>query len=85
MIAVTMRRKALLTIWSGCAALLLSLVACGPVKGDQDTRTAAQPVKGKQVVRVPRQAPAQRELPPGTEQRRAFLLREIAAARSPAH
>jgi hypothetical protein len=66
-----MRQKALLTIWSGCAVLLLSLAACGPVKGDQDAATAAQPVKRTQVVRIPRQSPAGKDLPPGTEQRLA--------------
>jgi spore coat protein H len=71
MIAVSMRQKALLTIWAGCAVLLLSLAACGPVKGDQDAATAAQPVKRTQVVRIPRQPPAGKDLPPGTEQRLA--------------
>jgi hypothetical protein len=71
MIAISMRQKALLTIWSGCAALLLSLAACGPVKGDQDAVTAAPPVKRTQVVRIPGQSPARKELPPETEQRLA--------------
>jgi len=63
-----MRGKVLLTIWSGCAALLLGLAACGRAKGDQDAPPAAQPVRRMPVVRVPRQVPAQRELPPETEQ-----------------